>query len=662
MLKYSLFFFCLILSQFGWSQTNRQALLEEAFNGLPYLLYATTGKLDEDYFLNEKVHNFTAQENQMLKSLLQVVMSRSSAYSIVFCGPKPCFDIHGKQISFELEKGQEPRTAVTSSEMDEHIYINLAKINDSKTQMDFVDAIQLLIHEVSKKIPNLEQAAFDTLAAKLTASIRNGYSTFKVNDKRMLHVLTLDRPNRFDRTELQQMEVFWIKSQGFEVTTFDEADGYFRHIEEVRHNFASPDLMKPRDIGPLDTHHTLSKNSIMGVEVDRFNDATTVVRIAVDQMQTLLKPNYLPADLGPISIIREVVIKLKDHEAPIVTRRQGYIPSTNGTGNLTSFEVVDSVLTGTGVLPIRLGDMKDYKLSLLVRNHDSLLNLPLIITSRDPNGPVVFKFERKLAEEREAAQLIATDIVVSAGAMVPLNKIPLQTASTINLRSTMRKRISFQIQDVEVQGKHGFHSVRSSENKIEKGENNFRFIFASSTPLQELTIYLDHSRQIFDPEKLQNRSALKYGGATSAGPTPFDVQISSEVETDVFRIAAAHMKQTVKDGVLTVELKLPVREATTLQITDNHSAYYGKKEDLAKTIATNLDYGVDNDGYKLLAKIEAVNEGLQKITVSNPEFRVRLSGKKGNQMTPEVFNEFNKAFISIPDTNPASPLCRDKFK
>ena len=658
MLKFASVFLCLVLSQFSWSQTSRQPLFEEAFKGLPYFIYATAGKLDDDFFINSKIKNFSAEENQMLNSLIKVLLVHGVRYQLVFCGPAPCFDTHGQQVSFDLEKGQEPRTAVTSSEMDENIYINLAKINDPNSRIDFVDAIQILIHEVSKKIPGLNQAAFDTLDAKITASIRNGYSTFKVNDKRKLHVLTIDRPVRFDSTELNQMKVFWIDSQGFEVTTFDETDGYYRHIEEVRHNFASPDLMKPINNGPLDTHQTLSRNSIIGVEVDRFSDSTTIVRIAADQVQSLLNSNSVPADLGPISVLREIVIKLKDHSAPQISRRQGYLPTGKAAGQLNHFEVVDSVLSGTGILPYRLGDMKDFSLSLIVRTHDGFLTIPIEITSKNPDGPVEFKFSRKFAEQREGVQLIATDIIVNAGSMVPLNKIPLAEAASINLRSTMKNRIPFKIEDIKVHVRNGWHSLKNSDDKIDKGENTFRFVFASTTLLQELTVYLDHSRQIYDPTKLANRNTLQ----GKVGPTPFDVQISSEIETDVFRIAAPHMHQTIKDGILTVDLKLPIRESTTLQITNNARAYYGSTKDIQGTVEDNMDYGVDKEGIKTLTKIEAVNEGLQNISISSSEFRVRLSGKKGNAMTEEVWNEFQKAFVSMPDTNPASPFCRDKLK
>jgi len=227
----------------------------------------------------------------------------------------------------------------------------------------------------------------------------------------------------------------------------------------------------------------------------------------------------------------------------------------------------------------------------------------------------------------------------------------------------MRNRTPFKIEDLKVLGKDGLHSLRTTENKIEIGENSFRFVFASSSLLQEMTIYIDHSRQVYDPERLQDRNVRKNGGtSTTAALTPFDVQISSETETDVFRIAVPHMKQVLKDGVLTVDVKLPIREAMTLQMTDNKDAYYGKKPDLAATVEGNLNYGVDKVGVKVFAKIVAVNEGLQKISVSKPEFRVWLSGKKGNTLTPEIWEEFNRAFVSIPDTNPASPFCRDKLK
>lgn len=76
-----------------------------------------------------------------------------------------------EQSHFELAKDQPARTAVTSSDVKDPIYVNQKLINNKQNNFELEDVFQILIHEYGHKIPNKIQNKVDSLAVKLRGFI-----------------------------------------------------------------------------------------------------------------------------------------------------------------------------------------------------------------------------------------------------------------------------------------------------------------------------------------------------------------------------------------------------------------------------------------------------------------------------------------------------------
>lgn len=80
------------------------------------------------------------------------------------------------QSLFKLSDDQPIRTAVTSSNPEDPIYINLDVINSNKSHFNFVDVLQTLIHEYGHKTTPKIQSVVDSVAAKIRNFVA-GYET-----------------------------------------------------------------------------------------------------------------------------------------------------------------------------------------------------------------------------------------------------------------------------------------------------------------------------------------------------------------------------------------------------------------------------------------------------------------------------------------------------
>lgn len=653
---------CLILSQFGFAQSaNREALFFEAFDGLPFFTYAAAGRMDKDFYINDSISGFSAKENAMLKGLLKVLLN--------YHQPKKYADYNtrlklefvtspGKQWLFDLEDGQVERTAVTQNDVDYPIYINVKRINDPTAQIDFIDAIQLLIHEVGKKIPGLDQVAFDSMAAKIVENLRSTYSTFKIHENRKIHILTIDRPPEIVINDRAGLRTFWQNQQGYEITTFDETNSYHRHIEEMRHQFANPQLVRAHNLYSSNRHTVLTRNNIAGVEVDRFSDSTTVIRVVADQIQTLIDDPAASADVGQNQMLREFAITLKGDNPPHISKRQGYLTQERIVGRLRNFEIRNSTIVGMGLLPVYLSDMKDMQLFLIVRSSDATLNIPLKIVSTDPKGPVIFSFERKIAESDKSMTLVATDILVSDGLMKPLNRVSLDKTHSVEIKPSKELLNRFVLKSAMAKTNSGWSSIRKNDAKVDMGDLPIKFVVNSDTLLQEMTLYLEHTRQIYDPNKLKNRTQGQMSNV-NVRPSPMDSPISTEAEVDVFRFDASQMKQRMNRGSVEVEITLPLRESMVLQNKDGpyhiSTGFGGGHMQIEHTI----DFGVDLEGDKRFAKIVLINQNMQKISIDGPKLRIKINGKKGNHITPEFWQQYRSHFDLGQDQDQND--CKDMF-
>ncbi len=610
------------MSQTVFGQTNRQPLLEEAFKGLPYFMSTAsfsligTENLSAGFYV---VNSFSPEENEILKQLLEVALRQHrDGYKIVFCGPSPCLDRSGRKVSFKTKDSSVERTAVTSpiDPLDD-IFLNVKRINDPSNKLDFVEAIQLLFHELSRKIQMKENPAIDKVIAKIINVLRQNYSVFSAGENRRIHILTIQTPTSTGAKLIQGMKNLWLEHQGFEVTTFDERNGTFTSIDEVRHNFADPKLVVADEA--TKGARPAAQNSILGVEVDRFSDSTTIIRIASHQKQAILSAEQEILDYSSNFDFREHVIKLQPGKPVQSSIRQGYLNHAGPSAVLQKFEFQYSILKGNGYLPYRRKDFKDHNLFLVVRHERGLLNIPLRISPTDPEGATFFTFERKMNFNLVETELLATDVLVEGEFGKPLEKLSLDSFQKVKLRSSGKLTQELKLQDILNQmaetGK--WTSMKSPEVSLPRNENWFKFIFASATPLQELTLYIGHTNSIYDPNEIAKTLAPGDTSNPVIVPNTSSQKISNEYEQETFRIDASQMEQKFNNGLLEVTFPLQIRGSTKREKDFENSTVW---------------YGLDTSLEKRFTKIVAVNQNLKSESLTNPSYRGLQTGPV--RMTP----------------------------
>lgn len=194
--------YCLILIlSIGWvkpavadpsqdSVLDRQAIFEKAYQLLPSALEAA---LDMGFYNNE----FSGDEMRTFDKIRQVVLSDFQA------ARKDRLVFSSDQNLFKLDPSQPIRTAVTSSDPKDPVFVNLKVINASANQFELENALQILVHEYGHKITGKNQAVVDSVATKLQGFLFKHITRTTSDRGDTLTALTL--PNLVGGSQLTQL-------------------------------------------------------------------------------------------------------------------------------------------------------------------------------------------------------------------------------------------------------------------------------------------------------------------------------------------------------------------------------------------------------------------------------------------------------------------------
>lgn len=130
----------------------REPLFVKAFLNLKTILKSAASA--------EELASLPPEQRRLYDALLQVVDAKTFTIR---------FDRDPRR--FRLSPQEAPRTAVTSTNPRDDVWINQWIIDSKKTDIGFLDAVQLLVHECGHKIPGRDVAAMDGLGAWLRARL-----------------------------------------------------------------------------------------------------------------------------------------------------------------------------------------------------------------------------------------------------------------------------------------------------------------------------------------------------------------------------------------------------------------------------------------------------------------------------------------------------------
>jgi hypothetical protein len=137
---------------------DRKAIFEKAYQVLAVVMDQSR---DMAMFNND----LNGQEMETFRKIAAVV------YADFHSRKKDRLVFSDDQELFKLDPSQPIRTAVTSSDPVDPIYINLKVINAANSQFQLEDAIQILVHEYGHKTTDKVQVIVDSVATKLRTFI-----------------------------------------------------------------------------------------------------------------------------------------------------------------------------------------------------------------------------------------------------------------------------------------------------------------------------------------------------------------------------------------------------------------------------------------------------------------------------------------------------------
>ena len=131
------------------------------------------------WFQKNKVQRFERQSNYMYA----YTIFKNQVVQITTPINKPiAIQFSNDQALFNLKPEQPIRSAMTETDLEKDIYVNLNKINDRSKQYDLGSAVSILFHEYGHKLGDLKiQTAIDSCAAKLESYVRSMTNTVEIN-------------------------------------------------------------------------------------------------------------------------------------------------------------------------------------------------------------------------------------------------------------------------------------------------------------------------------------------------------------------------------------------------------------------------------------------------------------------------------------------------
>lgn len=224
----TIFFTCVnLLSSIGFtaesqnqsiSYSDRRALFQMAYSSMSFLLYnliydnSFKNQLNEDeikmgYKIFGIANEMTAinwfNKNNIYRfpfegEFAAVYAMNTNQLVNLYSPVKKVFQLQfsADQALFDLDENKNVRTAGTDTPIDKDIYINLKRINDKDTKIDFASALSLLIHEFGHKIgASKNLIAINSFAAKVENTIRALTRTKTIDEIRVHYLAFKSFPN-----------------------------------------------------------------------------------------------------------------------------------------------------------------------------------------------------------------------------------------------------------------------------------------------------------------------------------------------------------------------------------------------------------------------------------------------------------------------------------
>ena len=607
---------------------DRRVLFEIAFENLGFYMTAVEANLRLDPNEKKAFNEIALLANERKRAILY----NKAHFKLGFSGNNNDFIIPGEGI----------RSAVTGEDPLSEVLVNLNIIQDPKINLDLLDAVQILIHEFSHKTPHSKKGYADTMAAKVSAALRNSAVKYEVEPGYSIFVLGLTSPfiniYNFLRTKgtddsklLTEVYLYTLLYQGAEITMLEYRGTKIRQRSEISGYLTNPIGFSNIPQGPSNPLLPLSLTSVQNIAKEQVGERFPLIKLSLVTHQELVEyngatvstpkvvANDLVRQMSAITIYYEIVIYTDRNGIKKISKReykQQYAPES---AKITQFENKDGMLQGSGELVLESTELEyitknNPQISVLLKFKDSQTAVPAEITNT--KDKIEFKFAAKADPAVGIVMIDQIDMKFAQGGQWRTLAIPTVEAKKLSFN---KKQISdFNLMAWRVQDHRGetyLHVAPESSPLIitEPGNNNasyeLGFLFKSATPIRELVLSTRMGDQVYKDDGL-----VKY----------------SRIMEHTLRIPADEFIQERSGPYIKVYLNM----ATTL----TPKIVVNAEGDRPEKVAMSPEYRIT------ISKLRAINENLQVVEIDDALSSVILNSSR-----------------LINKLEPRPNKCRDRF-
>ena len=278
------------------AQKNRTEIFKRALAYLPSIMLSSMGKFklsQDEMYMFIHITNIASQNLNMLDQNEFIFPDKYKLFVV-----KESSD----QRNFNLVPGEATRTASTTAYIHDPILINTLIVNDPLVDITLPDAVQLLIHEIGRKVvlrdnseasKKLAMQAADRYAAKVANTIKQDYQIIELGPDEKLHIL--NSPIRYEPPQLTPTDKDYedqanmFKSHqvrtGREILLFHENSNGFTYVPSLKPALISD--LRALKVIPRENSSTTSTAAIniQEIRVDRGITKRPIVRFKVNLME-----------------------------------------------------------------------------------------------------------------------------------------------------------------------------------------------------------------------------------------------------------------------------------------------------------------------------------------------------------------------------------------
>ena len=566
---------------------DRRVLFTQAFENLGFYMTAVENELRLDP--NEK------------KAFNEIALyANTRRRAILYNEPHINLEFSANNNDF-LIPGDKIRTAVTGEDPISEVRVNLNIIQDPNVSLNFLDAIQILIHEFSHKTPHSKQVYVDTMAAKVFNALKNSAVKYDIEPGYQIFILGLNNPyiqlynflrkkGTDDSKLLHEVYLYTLMYPGAELTMFEYRGNMIRQRQEI-----SGYLMNPIGFSNVSSYASaaallpMSLTSVQNITKEQVGERFPVIKISMVTHQELVEYNgstVTTPNVVKMDLTRQMATNTIYHEVAIYTDRSGiakfskreykqqYSPES---AKINGFEYINGMLEGSGQLNLIPSEFEYFlksnlQISVYLKFQGGQTVVPAQITNT--KDKLEFKFSVKADPRVKTVMVDQIEMTFLYEGRYRTFVVPADETKSLNFDKT--KAAEFRLMAWRVHDHRGMNYLSTGPEAtpmvITQPENNsatyeLAFLFKSETPIRELVIstkqgdqihnengdvkysrYLEKTERIQADQFIQEKKGPYYQIFLNMGTTltPKVVQQSSKGEPDKVAISPEYRLSITK--------------------------------------------------------------------------------------------------------------------